>query len=194
MAIDAAPAVEVRKKLTPDDVWEMVCRGEIDPDLHWELIEGEVVEIPPESMGNSNVEATIIAALSNFARVAGGRAFSSSLGATVGADRRQLREVDAAYVGPASLLNSPGPWMNGAPDLVVEVLSRGQYGPAYAHGKVREYLEAGAQLVWLVDARHEEVRVYRPNSNEYTINRNDAVLTLEPIIGGFALKVSDIFR
>jgi Uma2 family endonuclease len=194
MAIDAAPAVEVRKKLTPDDVWEMKCRGEIDPDLHWELIEGELVEIPPESMGNAGVGATIVVALGIFAREHGGKVFGASLGTAVGAERRQLREVDAAYVTADRLQASPGPWMNGAPDLVVEVLSRGQYGPAYARGKVREYIEAGAQLVWLVDARREEVRVYRPNSDEFTIYRNDAVLTLEPIAGGFELKVSDIFR
>ncbi|MDE3074139.1 MAG: Uma2 family endonuclease [Chloroflexota bacterium] len=49
--------------------------------------------------------------------------------------------------------------MDGAPDLAVEVLSEGQHGEAYAKPKVREYFEAGAQLVWLVDVNRREVRL-----------------------------------
>jgi Uma2 family endonuclease len=99
-----------------------------------------------------------------------------------------------AYIGPARAQASYPRWIDGAPDLAVEVLSQGQYGPAYAYGKIREYFEAGAQLVWLVDRRRKEVRVYQSGSDEYVIYRNDAVLTLEPIVPGFALSVTDIFR
>ena len=150
--------------------------------------------MPPESADNAGIEANIIAALAHFARSAGGRAFSSSAGVMVGRDHRQLREVDAAYIGPARLQLAYPRWVDGAPDLAVEVLSQNQYGAAYARGKVHEYLDAGAQLVWLVDQRREEVRVYRPNSDDFTICRGEAELTLEPIISGFSLKVSDIFR
>ena len=194
MAVEVVLSVEVRKKLTPDDVHRMLARSEID-DKGWELIEGELVEVPPSEPADSETGLDVAAELRRFAKQAGGRAFGADAGFLVGSDRHQLRAPDASYVsaGRASILESK-PWAYGAPDLAVEVLSEGQYGPAYAHGKIREYFDAGAQLVWLVDRRRKEVRVYRANSDEYTIYRNDAVLTLEPIIGGFELKVSDIFR
>jgi Uma2 family endonuclease len=194
MAVEVVPSVEVRKKLTPDDVWAMMVQGELDKK-GWELIGGEIVEVPPSEPADSETGLDIVVPLRAFALKAGARVFESSAGFLVGSDRRQLRAPDASYVSRerAFILDSK-PWANGAPDLAVEVLSEGQYGRAYAHGKVREYFEAGAQLVWLIDRRRKEVRVYRANSDEYTIYRNDAVLTLEPIIAGFELKVSDIFR
>ena len=187
--------IEVRKKLTPDDVWEMIKRGELDTHARWfELIEGEIVDVPPASGDGSQTELNVAGPLWEFARVAGGKAFNASAGFLVGKDHQQLRAPDAAYIAPDRVQESYPRWIDGAPDLAVEVLSRGQYGPAYAYGKIREYFEAGAQLVWLMDRRGKEVRVYRANSDVYTIYRNDAMLTLEPIIAGFQLKVSDIFR
>ena len=196
MAIQTALSVEVRKKLTPADVWQMIERGEIDTHERWfELIEGEIVDVPPAGPEGSETELGIGAALFLFARRTSGRAFGSSAGFMVGRNHQQLRAPDASYVSPARLhtLESK-PWADGAPDLAVEVLSEGQYGAAYAYGKVHEYFEAGAQLVWLVDRRQKEVRVYRAGSDEYAIYRNDAVLTLEPIASGFELRLSDIFR
>jgi len=75
----------------------------------------------------------------------------------------------------------------------VEVLPQDQHTDRYARAIVREYFEAGAQIVWLADPVKKEIRVYRPNSDEFTICRRDGVLTLEPVVEGFALKVSDIF-
>jgi Uma2 family endonuclease len=46
-----------------------------------------------------------------------------------------------------------------APDLVVEVLSRGNTR-AEMERKLREYFEAGVRVVWLVDQRKRTVRVH----------------------------------
>ena len=46
-----------------------------------------------------------------------------------------------------------------APDLVVEVLSKGNTKPEMAR-KLREYFEAGVRLVWMVDIRKRTVRVH----------------------------------
>lgn len=193
MAIDTTPRVEVRKKLTPDDVWHMQQRGELD-EKFGELVDGELIEVPPafDEHGFRTIELS--GPLWNFVQKAGGRLFDSSTGFIVGADFQQLRSPDIAYVRPEHVRPLTGRFYRGAPDLAVEVLSEGQHGQAYAQPKLREYFEAGAQLVWFVDLRQKEVRVYRPNSDEYTIMRGDAVLTLEPIASGFELKVSDIFR
>jgi Uma2 family endonuclease len=112
----------------------------------------------------------------------------------VGRDFRQLRAPDVSYIGPARVQDSYPRFIHGAPDLAVEVLSRDQHTEAYAKPKVREYFEAGAQLVWLVGLDKQEVRVYRKDSDEITIMRGKAVLTLEPIISGFKLRVAAIFR
>jgi len=194
MSIAAQPEVEVRKKLTPDDVYEMLCDGRLDPDAFFELDDGELIELAPVIGDHGAREVSISGPLYVFARKAGGRVFASSTGFMVGPSFRQLRSPDVAYIGPGRLQDSYPRFIHGAPDLAVEVLSEGQHGEAYAKSKVREYFEAGAQLVWLVDMRRQEVRVYRPGSDEITRMRGKATLTLDPIIAGFELVVADIFR
>jgi Uma2 family endonuclease len=193
MAIRVLPSVEVRKKLTPDDAEQMYDRGEFE-DHFYELVDGELVELPRPKPRHGHLTVNVIVPLATFASRAGGQVYSNDTGFRVSRDRRDVRGPDVAYLGPARLPIDEDHWTEGAPDLAVEVLSDEQYGQAYARTKVREYIDAGAQLVWLVDGRRREVRVYRPDADEYTIYRNDAVLTLDPIIDGFELKVSDIFR
>lgn len=192
MAIDTTSAVEVRRKLTPDDVRRMLESGELGPDATFELVDGEVMALPPAFGDHGRTELDIATALHIFARAHGGCAFAADTGFMVGPQRRDLRAPDAAYIGPDRVQESYPHFIDGAPDLAVEVLSGDQYGDAYARTKVREYLDADGQLVWLVDRRRREVRVYRAGAEEYTTLRGDAVLTLEPIVTGFALRVRDI--
>jgi len=190
----ALPEVEVRKKLTPDDVEDMLMDGRLCWDDIFELDDGEIVELAPVHADHGSCESNILDPLLTFRRKAGGKVFPSSTGFMVGPNFRQLRAPDVSYIGPARVQESYPRFIHGAPDLAVEVLSRGQFTAAYAKPKVREYFEAGAQIVWLVDIPRQEVRVYRRDSDEITIMRGKAVLTLEPIISGFKLRVGDIFR
>ncbi|MGH2366235.1 MAG: Uma2 family endonuclease [Chloroflexota bacterium] len=192
MAIETTPAVEVRKKLTPDDVCRMQLSGELRDKAH-EPVDGELIEVPPTIGEHGKHAGNLAGPLWAFAQHAGGRIFDSSTGFMVSPGHRQLRSPDVSYIGPARLRASYPCFIDGAPDLAVEILSEGQHGEAYAKTKVLEYFEASAQLVWFVDLAHREVRVYRPESDEITILRRDAVLTLEPIVSGFVLKVEDIF-
>ncbi|MFI5267551.1 MAG: Uma2 family endonuclease [Chloroflexota bacterium] len=193
MAIEVAPNVETVKKLTPDDVLRMMLAGELNPEYNYELDDGELIEVPPAFGDHGMRSATFVGKFYVLSEKAGGCVFDSSTGFLVGAEFKQLRSPDAAYIGPARAQPSYPRWVLGAPDIAVEVLSRDQYTDRYARAIVREYFEAGAQIVWLADPIKKEIRVYRADSDEYTIYRRDGVLTLEPIVEGFALKVSDIF-
>ena len=54
----------------------------------------------------------------------------------------------------------PG-YVEGAPDLAVEVLSP-EDPHGYVREKVAEWLEAGARTVWVVDPDHRAVTVHEP--------------------------------
>jgi Uma2 family endonuclease len=193
VAIRVPPAVETIRKITPDDVWQLLIDGHLDPDRNYELDDGELVEVPPAAGDHSSSSLDIAAEFQRFTKATGGRAFDSSAGFLVGADLKQLRSPDAAYIGPARAQPSYPGWIVGAPDVAVEVLSPDQHTERYARSRVREYFAAGAQFVWLVDAIKKEIHVYRPGVDSHTVYRRDAVITLEPFLQGFALRVSDIF-
>ncbi|HVA24842.1 MAG TPA: Uma2 family endonuclease [Chloroflexota bacterium] len=186
--------IEVIRKLTPDDVERMLDSGEIDSERRFELVNGEIVDLPPAKPDHGYWEANVVALLHTFARLHGGGVFGGSAGFKVGRDRLQLRAPDASYVAPEHFRGPTHHFGEDAPDLAVEVLSDDQFGNAYAISKASEYFDAGATLVWFVNGHDRTVRVHCAGSNEIQLLHEDHTITLEPIISGFAVQVAEFFR
>lgn len=134
MAIEVAHDVEVVKKLTPDDILRMVESGELNPKLNFELDDGELIEVPPAFGDHSRTSLDFATAFNLLAKRTGGVAFDSNAGFLVGATGKQLRAPDAAYISPAGAQPSYPKWIEGAPDVAVEVLSQDQHTERYARG------------------------------------------------------------
>lgn len=87
--------------------------------------------------------------------------------------------------------DNPGDWIRRAPDIAVEVLS-----PSDRSGdmrqKIAEYLETGAQRVWIVDPRGRSATVYRPDGSATVLKEADT-LTGEDVLPGFALSLQELF-
>jgi Uma2 family endonuclease len=186
--------IEVIHKLTPDDVERMLDSGEIDSERRFELVNGEIIDLPPAKPDHGYWEAKIVMLLGIFAREHGGGVLGSSAGFKIGRDRLQLRAADASYIAPEHFQGPTHHFGEGAPDLAVEILSDDQYGNAYALSKAGEYLDAGCTLVWFVNGRDRTVRIHRAGSNEILILHEWHTITLEPIISGFAVQVAEFFR
>jgi Uma2 family endonuclease len=76
-----------------------------------------------------------------------------------------------------------------APDLAVEILSRTNT-PAEMERKVREYFEAGARLVWLVDPVSRTAEVYR-GPQSCRVVAADGVLEGKDVLPGFQVSLAD---
>ena len=81
-----------------------------------------------------------------------------------------LAETPATVRGPDVWLvrgnrrtSAVHPWYEGAPDLAVEVLSPSNR-PREMNEKVRDYLAAGAAVVWVLDPQHRTVAVHRKDA------------------------------
>jgi Uma2 family endonuclease len=77
-----------------------------------------------------------------------------------------------------------------APDLAVEVLSEGNTKAEMAR-KVREYFEARASLVWLIDPRKRTARVFSALEKSVLV-RADQALDGGDVLPGFVLLLSDL--
>lgn len=60
------------------------------------------------------------------------------------------------------------------------------------HEKAFEYLEAGTQLVWVIEPFSQTVIVYRSRTDISLLTINDT-LTAEPVIEGFSCCVVALF-
>ena len=78
-----------------------------------------------------------------------------------------------------------------APDLAVEVLSPSDR-MADALAKVAMYLQAGTQLVWLVNPTTRKVMVFRSEMDLVTLGESDT-LDGGDVLPGFSVPVAEIF-
>lgn len=103
-------------------------------------------------------------------------------------------EPDILFVQRARLGIIGKKYVEGAPDLVVEILSPSNW--LYdRREKMAVYRAAGVQEYWIVDPRAETVEVYSLEGDAYLLLGNygaDAVAVSE-VVAGFAIGVADIF-
>ena len=104
----------------------------------------------------------------------------------------RAREPDVAFVSKNRVPVDPWTDFHGAPDLAIEATS-----PTDAlkdiHEKAFEYLDAGSQLVWVVEPFSQTVMVYRSRLDIRLLTLND-VLTSEDVVEGFSCPVADLFQ
>jgi Uma2 family endonuclease len=78
-----------------------------------------------------------------------------------------------------------------APDLVVEILSKGNTKREMAR-KLDDYFRAGVRLVWYVDPKHRMVRVYTSPVNSVVISEEQH-LDGGAVLPGFSLSIREWF-
>jgi Uma2 family endonuclease len=87
-------------------------------------------------------------------------------------------------------LSTEGYWES-IPTLVVEVRSKNDT-QSEIDEKIRDYLAAGVELVWLAEPQRKVVSEHRPGAAAIERGLSD-ILTADDIIAGFRLPVSGMF-
>ena len=176
-----------------DDEFDAFCAEH--PDLNFEMTaDGEIIVMAPTNYltGASNFE--VDAELRNWARKDGrGIGFDSSTGFVLPNGAR--RSPDASWT-LKSRINSLEPrkrrgFLHLCPDFVIEIRSDSDRLRTL-RSKMREYMENGAQLGWLIDPENRWVEVYRPDGEAVThagIRRIDG----EGPLAGFTLDLTYVW-
>lgn len=157
-----------------------------------ELIEGTLVE-KPMGWEESFLGAWVLTALNNFV-------LPRNLGVVTG-EAGLMELTDGTVRGPDVAFTS---WDRMAgrqrpeeaipelvPDLVVEVLSRGNTLGEMSR-KRKEYFKAGVRLVWEIDPRVRTVRAYTSETAFTDLTAADT-LDATPVLPGFTLPLADLF-
>jgi len=161
----------------------------------FELVKGEVVEVPPGNFRHGIVCSRIDRRLGDYGERTGyGYTLCNDFAVRTGRDPDTVRGADVVFYSHARLLidaSVPGiPEV--APDLVVEV-----YSPGNRRGeileKVSEYLNAGVLMVWVVHPERRTVAIYRPNDPIPTILTAADVLDGLPELPDFRCPVAEFF-
>lgn len=158
----------------------------------YELIDGYLL-LSPVRENHSRICINIVLMLGEFVRRKKlGRVYDSSLGCRLTPE--VMLSPDVSYVSNARLkeiMVSSEKFLQGAPDLVVEVLSPGDHRKII-EGKLDKYFDHGAQLAWVVDPKRRIVTVHEPDSVS-TLTGLDATLKGGGVLPGFKCKLREIF-
>ena len=157
--------------------------------------EGDLEVMPPTGgvTGNRNIELTT--QLQIWTRQNDtGAAFDSSTGFRL--PNSAVRAPDAAWVRHERLseltAEQKRKFIPLCPDFVIELRSSTD-SLAIVQAKMREYIENGTRLGWLIDPEERKVYVYRPDETVRVLD-NPGEVSGAPILPGFILDLRRIWE
>ncbi|HSL83186.1 MAG TPA: Uma2 family endonuclease [Thermoanaerobaculia bacterium] len=156
-----------------------------------ELVRGSVVCEPQPSFGHGVASMKIGHLLSGFVERHGLGFVLGEAGYVLERGPDTVRGPDVSFVSTERLRHRGKTFFEGAPDLAVEVISPSNTRRAVAE-KTRDYLAAGARLVWNVDPRRETVTVHAPNAEPRVLGADD-ILDGGEVLPGFSVPVRSLF-
>ena len=161
----------------------------------FDLINGEVLQMPPAGGEHGEVAGEIGRLIGNFvAERQLGRCYAAETGFILDAESQTVLAPDVAFVQKSKI--PPRSERRGfvpvVPDLVVEVVSpSNRVGDV--NDKIAAYLDAGVQLVWLVEPVRRRVTAYTPDRTARLLIDGDT-LDGGDVLPGFSLPLAEIFR
>ncbi|HEY4259093.1 MAG TPA: Uma2 family endonuclease [Schlesneria sp.] len=163
------------------------------------LLHGQLWEKPmtKRNRWHSACEAAIARLLGNWAALQPkprGKVFSGEAGFILRGSPGSAVGIDVAYASHEIIsrndLNTR--LIDGPPVLAVEILSPNDKQDEVT-SKVREYLDVGVALVWVVEPVFQTVTVYRPNERPQLFSDAD-ILSGDPLMPGLQITVNQIFE
>ena len=187
------PAGRVRLHPTPGTATEKDVIDVLDREnVPCELVEGTLVE---KAMGYEESALAILIGtfLNNYVR-------PRKLGIVTGSDGTirlfpgLVRMPDVAFASWGCFPDRKRPKVpipQLAPDLVVEVLSKGNTKREMVK-KLGEYFGAGVKVVWMVDPRKQTVRVHTA-VDQSVLFKDGQTLDGGAVLPGFVLRLDELF-
>ena len=188
--------MELRERLYDiDDLWQLVCQEE-NADKHFELINGELIEMAPPGGEHGTIAGEVFYFFRLFDPQRKLGIPTVDTGYHPPEERNLLLSPDVAFTGIERAPNPfPKTWVPLMPDIAVEVQS--------PHDTLRQlrakaaiYLQHGAQLVWIIVPSSKSAEVCRLDENR-TMHTEfigaDGSLSGEDILPGFNLELRALF-
>lgn len=175
--------------LTADDLWNMPDHGG-----HAELVRGELRPLSPAGYNHGAVTVLLTARLFNHIHAHRlGDVLAAETGFIIARDPDTVRAPDIAFVRRQRIPPEGRPikFWDGAPDLAVETMSPSDT-VFELDEKVREWLETGTRLVWVVNPKQRTVTVYRPDNSAQILTTADT-LSGEDVVPGFEIPIAELF-
>ena len=172
---------------------EQICRD--NPDLKFETDKyGKLVVMSPTGSLTGRRNSDLIYQVQSWNRQSKlGVVFDSSTGFRL--FNGAIRSPDVSWIVINRWNNLSDKQQRGYapidPDFVIELLSPTD-NLAETQKKMREYMDCGVKLGWLINPDKREVEIYRNGRNKEILN-NPSTISGEDILSGLTVDLTEIF-
>ena len=178
-------ALATSTKLTYDDWVKMPADGKL-----YELIDGELYLNPSPTLKHQRALQNVFRALDRYVTEQGaGEVFVAPFDVVL--THSDVFEPDILYIAQERMHILTEANVQGAPDIVVEVLSDGTRRKDETK-KRDQYERSGVSEYWLVDPGDYTVRILRLSGKQYERIIVGGAIT-SPLLPGFSLALKDVF-
>jgi Uma2 family endonuclease len=183
--------MSVKQLVTAEELWDM-------PDVpgkRFELVDGEVVEVPGAGAIHGLILFALAQLLQEFVRKHDlGLVMPDGVAYVLRRAPDQVRVPDVSYVAWDRVPEEGAPegFWEGAPTLAVEVVSPHDRADDI-HERVQDYLVAGSAQVWVLWPRQSSITVHRGDGSIRNL-RPDEILNGHETLPGFSVRVGNLFE
>lgn len=181
---------ETKTGMTAEDLIAMP-----DDGTRREVVKGELREMPPAGALHGDVAMNLGALLKHHVKANGlGRVPAAETGFILARNPDTIRAPDTGFISKERIPpgGPPRGYWELAPDLAVEVVSPNDTA-AEVQEKVRDWIEAGVKLAWVVYPQTRSVVVHRSLKEIFTLTEEET-LSGEEVVPGFECTVKEIFE
>lgn len=179
----------IKQQMTAEELWELPEKG----GIRYELVEGEVVEVPGASALHGLIVILVATLLNNFAKEHDlGLVLSDGSAYILGRYPDRVRIPDTSFISWERVPEDgiPDGFWPLAPDLAVEVVSPHDRANDI-HDKVHEYLAAGTRQVWVLWPKRRAITIHTPDTTREL--GPDDIISGDDVLPGFEITVADLF-
>ena len=164
-----------------------------DDDLRYELINGELITMPPPGFPHGRITLRLMVPLGQFV-------WDHDLGEVYDYAGFQLTVNPDTVLGPDAAFVSKGRlheakedrgYWPGPPDIAVEVLSPSDR-PSRVATRISLWFSSGVKQLWIVNQKDRTVTVYRSPEDATAFSGSD-YLEAQDLLPGFRLSLDRIF-
>ena len=163
---------------------------ELPEEPRCELLYGRLPVTPAPSVRHQEVVGLAYRLLADFAGRVGGRALVSPVDVVLA--EHSIVQPDVIYVSPARV-GIVRQRVEGAPDLVVEILSPGTARRDLGE-KLRLYAESGVTEYWIVDPELETFELLENTPTGFRVRLPEGSVYRSAAIAGFELDLEAFWR
>jgi Uma2 family endonuclease len=160
-----------------------------------ELVDGKVVCMTPVGQQHGRRASRLSAALQSFADQHALGYVGVEIGYRIGRGPDTVLAPDVVFVEEDPNAPELPTFVDGPPTLAVEIMSPDDR-ELEVSAKVRRYLDAGTNRVWIVRPGERTITVHRPGGDAHTFTIDDTLTSADAgfAVDGFDFPLREAFR